>query len=186
MHMPLSPAAPVFSSPLCGVHLISCCCLFSSFQIQIVYSPSSTTRKVSWNTHAYIHTHTCCKYQWCSHVKYSPTSKTKIISLSKWLKCSFIQWLWHWCGVISFCCYQLTDSTVVASMRGRLRLGSGAGEDAAEIRSLAAATVVDMGAAAAAVSVSKDVWHQSSLQRLIFPDAIFSWHGLYSCSLCSF
>ena len=57
-------------------------------------------------------------------------------------------------------------------MRGRFRLGSGAGEDAAEIRSLAAATVVDTGAAAAAVSVSKDVWHQSSLQHLIFPDSL--------------
>ena len=72
--------------------------------------------------------------------------------------------------MISFCCYQLTDSTVVASMRGRLRLGSGAGEDATKIRSLAAATVVDAGAAAAAVS--KDVWHQSSLQHLIFPDSL--------------
>ena len=57
-------------------------------------------------------------------------------------------------------------------MRGRLRFGSGAGEDAAEIRSLAAATVVDTGAAAAAVSVSKGVWHQSSLQHLVFPDSL--------------
>ena len=55
-------------------------------------------------------------------------------------------------GVISLCYFQLTDSTVVASMRGRFRLGSGAGEDAAEIRSLTAAAVVDTGTAAAAGS----------------------------------